>query len=128
VKFRDLKLQTPFEVADNLAPYRAKMKEHFFVYGLSAANKVVYREVVSIGTLTASLVHPREVFRTAIKRCCAGIIVAHNHPSGEPEPSCEDRETTTRLVKAGKLLGIPLLDHVIVAGDKHYSFRAEGML
>ena len=80
------------------------------------------------GTLTACLVHPREVFSTAVKLRCAGIIGIHNHPSGDPTPSKEDIEITTRLQEAGKILGIRLLDHIVIGEGNHYSFADEGIV
>lgn len=104
-------------------------REHFLAVLLDARNHIKGVVTVSIGTLTASLVHPREVFRPAIVAGAAGVIVAHNHPSGDCTPSSEDREATRRLVKAGELIGIPVLDHVVVgAGDSYYSFREQGAL
>jgi DNA repair protein RadC len=82
--------------------------------------------IISVGTLTASLCHPREVFRPAVHAAAAGIILAHNHPSGEPEPSAEDRELTKRLREAGEILGIRVLDHVILGADRHWSFVDAG--
>ena len=83
---------------------------------------------VSEGSLTRSLVHPREVFRPAIKEAAAGILFVHNHPSGEPEPSREDIQITQRLVEGGRLLGIRVLDHVIIGSCRYFSFADEGML
>jgi DNA repair protein RadC len=87
---------------------------------------VLRSEPVSRGTLTASLVHPREVFRPAIREAAAALLLVHNHPSGDPAPSREDREITARLVQAGDLLGIPVLDHVVVAEGGYRSLREEG--
>lgn len=84
--------------------------------------------VVSQGTLTASLVHPREVFRPALREAAAAVVLVHNHPSGDPTPSREDREITTRLAAAGELLGIPVLDHVVVAERGYASLREAGAL
>jgi DNA repair protein RadC len=103
-------------------------KEHFFVLLLDARNRVKRVEVVSIGTLNASLVHPREVFVRAIREKASSILIAHNHPSGTCEPSEADLVTTRRLRDAGKLIGIELTDHVILAGSDHYSFLREGTL
>ena len=103
-------------------------KEHFLVLLVDVRNKVTGVHVVSIGTLTASMVHPREVFRPAILGSAASIIIAHNHPSANVKPSAEDRSTTTRIAQAGKLLGIPLLDHVIFHGTRFFSFREQGLL
>lgn len=102
-------------------------REHFFALHLDAKNRLVSRELVSIGHLTAALVHPREVFKAAILANAASIAFVHNHPSGDPEPSREDYELTRRLVKAGELLGIPVLDHVVIAaGGRHASLAERG--
>jgi DNA repair protein RadC len=104
-------------------------REHFVVMALDSRRRVIGANVVSIGTLNASLVHPREVFKPAILLNAAAIVVGHNHPSGDPAPSSEDREVTRRLTKAGELLGIPLADHVVIgSGDSFYSFREQGAL
>jgi DNA repair protein RadC len=84
--------------------------------------------VVAIGSLTAALVHAREVFKPAVLANAAAVILAHNHPSGDPEPSREDRELTERLVKAGRLLGITVLDHVIVGEERFYSFADQHLI
>ena len=85
-------------------------------------------EEVSVGTLTASLVHPREVFRAAIRNAAAALLLVHHHPSGDPSPSPEDRSVTERLVAAGRLLGIRVVDHVIVAESGYFSFQEAGLL
>ena len=97
-------------------------REHFVVLHLNGKNNVIAKETVSIGTLQQSLVHPREVFKAAIHNGSAAIIVAHNHPSGDPAPSAEDRGMTARLMSAGELLGIKVLDHIIVGENRYYSF------
>jgi len=89
-------------------------REHFVVLLLDQKNKVIGIHTVSIGSLTASVVHPRETFKIAILANCASIVIGHNHPSGDPQPSREDRTLTQRLVEVGKLLGISVLDHVII--------------
>jgi len=98
------------------------------VFFLDTRNQETKRETISIGTLNANLVHPREVFEHAILHAAAHVIVAHNHPSGNPEPSEEDKKVTSRLVEAGKILGIALLDHIIVARSGYYSFKAHGLI
>jgi DNA repair protein RadC len=106
-----------------------KDKEHFWVMGLKSNNRVKFIELVSVGILNASLVHPREVFRPCIIRSVASIIVAHNHPSGDTAPSNEDKIITRRLVEVGLLLDIPLLDHVIINDDgEYYSFKEESLI
>lgn len=107
---------------------QAESKEHFLVVLLNARHQAVAVETVSIGSLNASIVHPREVFRPAILKSAASIIVAHNHPCGDPEPSEEDISITRRLVQVGELLGIGLLDHVVIAKRGVVSLRARGLL
>ena len=102
-------------------------KEHFFVISLNTKNKVKFVELVSIGTTNSSLVHPREVFRRCIIRGASAAIVCHNHPSGESEPSEEDIGITRRLVEAGKIIGIEVLDHVII-GSKSFSMKERGII
>ena len=102
-------------------------KEHFFVIILNTRSKVKVIELISIGTMNASLVHPREVFRRAIQRGASSIILAHNHPSGDSEPSEEDINITRRMVDAGKLLGIEVQDHIII-GSKGLSFKEKGLI
>lgn len=102
--------------------------EEFHLLALDSQSQVLRDVLVTRGLLNSSLVHPREVFRPAIAEAAAGIIVVHNHPSGDPTPSAEDRAVTRQLVAAGQLLDLPLYDHVIVAGDRFVSFAAEGLL
>ena len=117
------------DAAELLLPRcRGERREHFFVLPLSAKNEVLMIADVSAGTLTNTLVHPREVFEPAIRCGAAHIIAAHNHPSGDPAPSAEDHRLTRVLCEAGKVLGIPVTDHVIVAGDGFFSFAETGEL
>lgn len=102
--------------------------EKFLAIFMDAKGKVNGIMEISSGTLTSSLVHPREVFAPAVMNRAATIIVAHNHPSGDPEPSIDDRATTRRLVRAGKLLGIELLDHVVVSRNGYVSFLERGWM
>ena len=102
--------------------------ERFVVVLLDGRHRVLGEAVVSQGTLTASLVHPREVFRPALRASAAAVILVHNHPSGDPTPSAEDRSVTGRLARAGELLGIRVLDHVVVAERGYVSLREEGDL
>ncbi|MCZ6690485.1 MAG: DNA repair protein RadC, partial [Planctomycetota bacterium] len=117
------------DVFEYLGPRLAhKEKEVFYVLLLDSKNRLIRDEVVSVGTLTASLVHPREVFRPAIRAAAAAIIVAHNHPSSDPTPSREDIEVTARLRSAGELIGIPVLDHVIIGAGRYVSLAERGKL
>jgi len=105
---------------------RGLQRESFHVLLLDGRHRLIAAEEVSVGTLTASLVHPREVFRDAIRNAAAALVLVHNHPSGDPSPSAEDRSVTERLRSAGCLVGIRVLDHVIVAESGYYSFREAG--
>ncbi len=102
-------------------------REAFHVLFLDGRHRLLGEEEVSVGTLTASLVHPREVFREAIRSAAAALLVVHNHPSGDPHPSGEDRIVTDRLVSAGELIGIRVVDHVIVCESGYFSFREAGV-
>lgn len=101
-----------------LQELRTAKKEHFVALYLNARNQLIYKETISIGTLNASLVHPREVFKPAIEHLAASVILAHNHPSGEVEPSKADLELTRKLKEAGRLLDIEVIDHLIITNDK----------
>ena len=102
--------------------------EEFHLLALDSQSQVLREVLVTRGLLNSSLVHPREVFRAAIAEAAAGIIVVHNHPSGDPTPSAEDRAVTQQLVAAGRLLDLPLYDHIIIAGDRFVSFATTGLL
>ena len=104
-----------------------KAVEHFVVVFLDTCTRVSGAQVVSVGSLNASVVHPREVFRTAILHGAASIVLSHNHPSGDPTPSRDDMELTRRLVKSGELLGIKVLDHIII-GDTSISLKEKRLL
>lgn len=101
-------------------------EEHFVVVLQDARNYVICHKIVSIGTLTETLVHPREVFYPAIRHKAASIILVHNHPSGDPTPSLEDHQITKTLIQAGQMLSIPVHDHVIVGGGSYFSMRQRG--
>jgi DNA repair protein RadC len=102
--------------------------EEFRLLALDTQHRVVRELLITRGLLDSSLVHPREVFRAAIAEAAAGIVVLHNHPSGNPAPSADDRAVTRQLVEAGRLLDIPVYDHVIVGGDRYFSFAEAGLL
>jgi len=102
--------------------------EEFHVLALGSQSQVLGDLLITRGILNSSLVHPREVFRAAIAEAAAGIIVVHNHPSGDPTPSADDRAVTRQLVEAGRLLDVPVYDHVIVGGDRYVSFAEAGLL
>lgn len=103
-------------------------KEHFWVIYLNSREKIKLLELVSLGTLTEGLVHPREVFGRAVSNRIARIVVAHNHPSGDVEPSEDDLEITHRLKKAGEILGIEVIDHIIISEKGFFSFKEKGLL
>lgn len=110
-------IDSPEKAAEQFADIRDKKQEYFVCLTLDGANRLIAKRVISIGTLTASLVHPREVFAEAITDRAASIIVGHNHPSGNLEPSAADKQVTERLKEAGETLGINLLDHLIITKD-----------
>lgn len=107
-------IDSPEKAVEQFADIRTKQQEYFVCLTLDGANRLIAKRIVSIGTLTSSLVHPREVYSDAITDRAASVIVAHNHPSGNSEPSQADRDVTERLREAGELLGISLLDHIII--------------
>jgi len=108
------------------ASIKDKAKEHFKLILLNPRNKIIGISTIAIGTLNASLVHPREVFKDAIVHSAASVVLAHNHPSGDPEPSEDDIEITKKLVESGKILGIEVIDHIIIGKNDYYSFKAKG--
>ena len=134
---RRLSTQTPSykskELTDPEKVYRlikSKLKdyhkEHFYIIALNSRNQSIAE--VSVGSLNASIVHPREVFAEAIKNKAASVVFAHNHPSGDPEPSEDDLVLTKRLIESGKILGIEVFDHIIVAKDEFFSFKDKGII
>lgn len=102
-------------------------QEHFIVLCLNTKNEIITRKTISIGTLDQAIVHPRDVFRFAIKNNAARIIAIHNHPSGNPEPSENDKTVTKRLIRSGDILGVEILDHIIVGNDSYVSLRERGL-
>ncbi|MEX1052593.1 MAG: DNA repair protein RadC, partial [Patescibacteria group bacterium] len=121
-------IYSPKDVWVELKNIRYKQKEHFILFCLDSRNRIIKKELISIGTLNSSLVHPREVFEPAIRNLSAQIVISHNHPSGEVQPSDEDIEITKKLIKAGEILGIEIIDHVIVSQEKYLSFKEKGIL
>ena len=122
------RIRNAADVYEELRDYRDRKQEYFLSMTLDGASHIIQTRTVFIGTLNRSLVHPREVFADAIADRAAGIIVAHNHPSGTREPSEADIEITRRLSQVAELVGIELLDHVIVTREGYYSFADEGLL
>lgn len=108
--------------------FRDRLKEHFLILLLDGKNRIIREEQVSEGSLNQSIVHPREVFKPAVRESAAAVILVHNHPSGDPTPSREDREITRRLKEGGDLLGIRVLDHIIVGDGSYLSFVEQGLL
>jgi DNA repair protein RadC len=95
---------------------------------LNARNEMIYKKPMFIGTLNANLVHPREIFQEALKQNAASVILIHNHPSGDPEPSEDDLTITKRIIEAGKIMGIDVLDHIIITKNKVFSFKGQKLL
>lgn len=121
-------IRSPEDAYNYLSEMKYLTQEHFVVLGLNTKNEVIFKETVFIGSLNASIVHPRETFKNLIRRSCASAIVAHNHPSGQPDPSREDIDVTKRLSEAGKIIGIELLDHVIIGAKSYVSLKEKGYL
>ncbi len=121
--FSNKKITSPSDIAEIFMPlFRDEVKEKFIVVCLNSANKIIRYEIISVGSLNSSIVHAREVFKVAIENNSANIILLHNHPSGNKEPSKEDISVTKRLVEAGKVLEINVFDHIIIAGNSFTSF------
>jgi len=121
-------LKSPEDVvAEVRSKLKGKKKEHFLVLCLDTRNRLINCKPVSIGSLDTSIVHPREVFKEAVSSSAASVIFVHNHPSGDPEPSKEDVELTKRLVKAGEIIGIDVLDHIIVCDKSYLSLKAKNL-
>ena len=121
-------ITTASRAYEHLHEYHHLDREHFMAITLDGSSRVINTHIISIGTLNQSIVHPREVFYPAIKDKSAAIIIAHNHPSGQLSPSAADKQVTTRLKDAGKLIGIDVVDHIILTPDGYYSFQDEGLL
>jgi DNA repair protein RadC len=122
------KVSRPQDIYGALARYARARNERFFAITLNGAHEIIKVHIVSIGLVNRTVVHPREVFITAIKDNSCAIIIAHNHPSGRLDPSPEDRDITNRLRQASEVLGITLLDHVIFSSSGYYSFVEHGLL
>jgi len=125
---QEIYIHSPEDTIKIISGLKNNKKENFVALYLDARNKLIYQETISIGSLNASIVHPREVFEPAIQYLAAQIILAHNHPSGDPEPSTEDLAITKRLVESGKILGIEITDHIILAKNGFISFKTKRLL
>ena len=122
-------LDSPEAVADYLQKKIGKeKKEHFVILCLDTRNNLIKINNISIGTLNANLVHPREIFQEALKQNAASVILVHNHPSGDSEPSEDDLEITKRIIEAGKVMGIDVLDHIIITKNKVFSFKEKKLI
>ena len=122
------RISHPSDVIPVVSHYADRQQEHFLSVSLNGAHEVIRTRVVSIGLVNRTLIHPREMYAGPMSDRAAAVIAVHNHPSGNVEPSSEDRQITTRLCQAGELLGIPLLDHIVFSRTGYYSFREEGEL
>lgn len=129
-KTRHLKaaIKSPSDVVPFIQQYSIEPKEYFLSITLNGAHEIIKIHVASVGTLDKTLIHPREIFSGAIVENASAIIVCHNHPSENPEPSDDDIDSTKSLIEGSKLLGITLLDHIIVGGDSYFSFRENNLL
>lgn len=121
-------IKSPSDVVPFLKTFSMEKKEHFICVSLNGGHEIIQIRVISIGTINKTIVHPREIFCEALKENAAGIIVCHNHPSGNVEPSKEDVETTEKLIQASDIIGIPILDHIIIDKNSYFSFLEHGLL
>jgi len=126
---KDFDIKDPEAVVKAIrASIKNKAQEHFKLILLNPRNKIIGISTISIGTLNASLVHPREVFKDAIVHSAASVVLAHNHPSGDPEPSEDDIKITNKLVESGRILGIEVIDHIIIGKNNFCSFKERGLI
>jgi DNA repair protein RadC len=121
-------IQSVKDVLAQAVYMRDKTREHFMVIYLNARNEMIFKKPMFVGTLNANLVHPREIFNEALQQNAASVILVHNHPSGGSEPSEDDLEITKRLIEAGKIMGIDVLDHIIITKNKVFSFKGKGFI
>lgn len=119
---------SPEDIWQELKNIRGHKKEHFIIFYLDSRNQEIEREIISIGSLNTNLVHPREVFEPAVKHLAAQVVLAHNHPSGDNEPSEDDLTLNKRLIEAGKILGIEVIDHIIISKSGYLSFKEKGLI
>lgn len=128
-ELKDYDIKNPQSIVKAIrSSIKDKAKEHFKLILLDSRNKIIGISTISIGTLNANLVHPREIFKEAIMHNSASVVLAHNHPSGDPEPSEEDLKITERLVESGKILGIEVIDHIIIGKTNFASFKERGLI
>jgi DNA repair protein RadC len=129
VLYSNRKVSSPSDAADLLKPFLEDSdREMLVVCCLDTKNQPTFINICSVGTLNSSLVHPREVFKAAILGNAASVIIAHNHPSGDPSPSTEDISITTRLKEVGKIIGIDVIDHIVIGSNKYVSLKEKGIL
>lgn len=121
-------IKSPGDIIPYVKSYAFNQKEHFLLVTLNGGHEIIHIHVVSVGTLNKTLIHPREIFTEAIKENAAAIIICHNHPSGNCEPSEDDIETTRTLIAASKIIGIELLDHIIIDCESYFSFMEHKLL
>lgn len=121
-------IRSPNDAYEYLRDMEHLTQEHFVVLGLNTKNQILFRQTVFIGSLNACIVHPSPIFQLLIKRNCASAIVAHNHPSGNPSPSQEDIQVTKRLMEAGEVMGVEILDHLILGTDTYISLKEKGYM
>ncbi len=124
---RCTRFTSPTQIFETFSFLREETKEYFYTLHLDGKNRICCIDQVSVGTLNQSIVHPREIFKTALLSSAAVILLIHNHPTGDPTPSREDMEITRRLKEAGELLGVRVLDHIVI-GDTHLSFSAQSLI
>lgn len=122
------RIESVRDVIAQFSYLRDKTREHLAALYLNARNEVIFKKHLFVGTLNANIAHPREIFEHALRSNAASVILVHNHPSGDPEPSEDDLETTKRILEAGKVMGVEVLDHLIITKTQFFSFKERGIL
>ncbi|MEA1975186.1 MAG: DNA repair protein RadC [Bacillota bacterium] len=126
---KKMKITSPIDVCNIfMDELRYEMKEKFIIILLNTKSEIISKEIISIGNLNSSIVHPREVYKYAIKKSAASILFVHNHPSGNPMPSKNDKEITKRLTEVGDIIGIKVVDHIIIGNNQHFSFKEHNLI
>ncbi len=126
---KKMKITSPTDVCNIfMDELRYEMKEKFIIILLNTKSEIISKEIISIGNLNSSIVHPREVYKYAIKKSAASILFIHNHPSGNPMPSENDKEITKRLTEVGDIIGIKVVDHIIIGNNQHFSFKEHNLI
>ena len=128
IQWKGRAVSTPADIFHEVHHYASRTQENLVVVSLNGAHEIISTVIATIGLLNTTIVHPREVFSEPLRKCAAAIAIAHNHPSGNTEPSQDDKDVTKRLIRCGEILGIRILDHIVFTDEKYYSFLEHGLM